>query len=107
MTLISFSCIVRMKIFDTRLILKNSIQSLEKLLRDGLSIAFLEIIDESAKHAGHEGVRDSAERLTHVWVRIDAVELVGLSRVAQHRKLYVILQPAIDNGLHAIRFEIL
>lgn len=96
-----------MKIFDTRLILKNSIESINKLLHDNLNIQFLEVVDESAEHAGHAGVRDSFEMLTHVCVRICAAELLVLSRVARHRKLYSILQPAIDNGLHAIRFDVL
>ncbi|MDP3936394.1 MAG: BolA/IbaG family iron-sulfur metabolism protein [Alphaproteobacteria bacterium] len=107
MTLNSFSCIVGMKIFDTRLILKNSLESLEELLRDSLDIQFLELLDESDRHAGHVDVRDNPEALTHVCIRIQAVELTGLHRVAQHRMIYTIVQPAIDNGLHAIRFEIL
>lgn len=87
--------------------MKNSIKGLEKLLRDGLTVNFLEIIDESANHVGHAGVRDRTELLTHVWVRVQATEVAGLSRIDQHRMLYATLQPAIDNGLHAIRFEIL
>lgn len=93
--------------FDTRLILKNSIESINKLLRDSLKIEFLEIIDESAKHAGHGAMRYSTEALTHIWIRISAAALTKMSRIEQHRKLYAILQPAIDSGLHAIRFEIL
>jgi BolA protein len=93
-----------MKILDTRLILKNSIESLEKLLQDTLTIQRLDILDESLLHANHMPLAKS--NLTHVRIRIQAAELEGLSRVEQHRKLYAILQPAIDSGLHAIQFEI-
>jgi BolA family transcriptional regulator, general stress-responsive regulator len=96
-----------MKIFDTRLILKNSIESLEKLLRSSLKIEFLGVVDESSSHAGHAGIRHSADPITHIYIRVRAAELENLSRVAQHRQLYAILQPAIDNGLHSVRFEIL
>jgi BolA protein len=96
-----------MKIFDTRLILKNSVQRIESLLRDELKIAFLEVLDESALHAGHVGVISATEILTHVYIRIQADELNGLSRIEQHRKIYATLQHAIDDGLHAIRFQIL
>ena len=87
--------------------MKNSLESLENLLQCGLAVQFLEILDESASHAGHAGVRDNHGALTHVCVRIQAAALTGLPRLEQHRKLYAILQPAIDNGLHAIRFEIM
>ena len=107
MTLNPFLCIVGMKMFDTRLILKNSIENIQKLLRDAFNVAQLEIIDESVFHASHTAMRDNSETLTHIHVRIGAPELLGLSRVSQHQKIYDALQPAIDNGLHAIRIEII
>lgn len=96
-----------MKLFDTRLILKNSIESIQKLLRDAFKPEKLDITDESAQHAHHSGMYGNTELLTHIYIRIKATELLGLSRVNQHRKIYAVLQPAIDNGLHAVRIEVI
>lgn len=107
MTLNPFLCIVGMKMFDTRLILKNSIENIKKILKAAFSVDHLEVIDESAQHAHHAAVRDTAEALTHIHIRIQAAELSGLSRIAQHRAIYAALQPAIDSGLHAVQIEII
>ena len=79
---------------------------MQKLLRNAFNVAHLEIIDESAQHAHHAAIRDNSEKLTHINIRIQAAELSGLSRIAQHRAIYAVLQPAIDIGLHAVRIEI-
>ena len=100
-------CIVGMKKFDTRLILKNSVESIKKLLCDAFNVEHLEIIDESAFHAQHTAMRNNSETLTHICVRIGAPELLGLSRFSQHLKIYGALQPAIDHGLHAIKIEVI
>jgi BolA protein len=91
--------------------MKISILHLESLLSDGFTINFLEIIDESDHHKGHremKNITDSiADSMTHIYIRIQATELDGLNRVEQHRKIYSILQPAIDSGLHAMRIEVI
>lgn len=86
--------------------MKISISLLEGMLSAGLTISFLEIIDESDHHKGHMEMQSGKDALTHVLIRIQAAELNGLSRIEQHRKIYSILQPAIDCGLHAIRIEV-
>lgn len=66
----------------------------------------LEVIDESADHAGHSGNPDGAGG-THYRVRIASADFVGKSRVAQHRLVYAALQPFIDQGLHALAIDVL
>ena len=66
----------------------------------------LEVIDESAAHAGHSGNPDGAGG-THYRVRIASADFVGKSRVAQHRLVYDALATFIDQGLHALAIEIL
>lgn len=63
----------------------------------------LEIIDESHLHAGHHGHDGSGE--THLRIRITADAFAGMSRVARHRAVYAIVQPKIDEGLHACAIE--
>jgi len=65
---------------------------------------YLEVIDESSRHQGHAGSRPEGE--THFRVRIAAVGLSGLSRVAQHRAVNDTLAEELRNGVHALAIEI-
>jgi len=66
----------------------------------------LEVIDESAAHAGHVGANGTGYG-THFRVRIAAAALLGKSRVAQHRLVYDALRQFLDAGLHALAIEVL
>ena len=64
----------------------------------------LEVIDESALHAGHAGA--GAEGYgTHMRVRIASPLFEGQSRVAKHRLVYDALRDFLDSGLHALAIE--
>ncbi|RYF76204.1 MAG: BolA family transcriptional regulator [Comamonadaceae bacterium] len=79
---------------------------LEAALRAALAPTRLEVIDESAQHAGHAGA--GAEGYgTHFRVRIAAPSFEGRSRVARHRLVYDALRFFIDGGVHAIAIETL
>ena len=79
-------------------------RDLEATLRDALQPTALEVIDESAAHAGHAGA--GAEGYgTHFRVRIASPLFAGKPRVAQHRLVYDALQIFIAQGLHAIAIE--
>jgi len=67
--------------------------------------AHLEVIDESADHAGHVGA-DGTGSGTHFRVRIAAPAFAGRSRVAQHRLVYDALHDFLQRGLHALAIEI-
>jgi BolA protein len=75
-------------------------------LRDVLQPLQLEVIDESAAHAGHAGAGDSGTG-THFRVRIASPLFNGQSRVARHRLVYDALQDFIDRGVHALAIEVL
>ncbi|MDP3605828.1 MAG: BolA family protein [Polaromonas sp.] len=76
----------------------------EEQLRDRLNPTHLEVIDESAAHAGHAGA--NAEGFgSHFRVRISSPLFAGKSRVARHRLVYDALQNFIDQGLHALAIE--
>ncbi len=65
----------------------------------------LQVLDESAAHAGHAG-SDGSGQGTHFRVRIGAGGFQGLSRVAKHRLVYDALQQFTDQGMHALAIEI-
>lgn len=81
--------------------------SVREKIHQQLATAFaptaLEVIDDSAKHAGHAGAR--AEGESHFTVRIASDRFVGLSRVARHRAVYEVLKPLFDQGLHALAID--
>ena len=82
----------------------HSAALLEQRLRDTLQPARLEVLDESADHAGHIGANGSGFG-THFRVRIASPLFAGKTRVACHRLVYDSLQLFIDQGVHAIAIE--
>lgn len=82
-----------------------SATAIEATLRQTLSPTLLEVLDESAAHAGHAGA-NGLGRGTHFRVRIGGAAFAGKSRVAQHRLVYDALQKFTDAGLHALAIEI-
>jgi BolA protein len=79
---------------------------IEAQLRDRLHPSHLEVLDESALHAGHAGA--NAEGFgSHFRVRIASPAFAGKSRVARHRLVYDAVQNFIDEGLHALAIEII
>lgn len=79
--------------------------ALEAALRVALAPDQLEVLDESAAHAGHAGANGLGYG-THFRVRIGGPAFSGRTRVAQHRLVYDALRPFTDAGLHALAIEI-
>lgn len=83
-----------------------SVQAIEQQLTNRLTPTSLEVLDESAAHAGHSGA--NAEGFgTHFRVRIASPAFTGKNRVARHRLVYDAMQNFIDQGLHALAIEII
>ncbi len=70
-------------------------------LRAALSPDQIEVHDDSHKHAGHAGAVPG--KTTHVRILVTAEALRGLSRLERHRRINALLQPEIDDGLHALQ----
>ena len=81
-------------------------EQMHRQLAQTLSTTALEVIDESAAHAGHAG-SNGTDFGTHFRVRIASPFFTGKSRVAQPRLVYDALQEFIDQGVHALAIEIL
>lgn len=80
--------------------------ALRATLLQALQPSRLEVLDESAAHAGHAGANGSGYG-THFRVRIASAALAGKSRVTQHRLVYDALRQFLDAGLHALAIEVL
>ena len=79
---------------------------LEQRLRQTLQPSSLQVIDESAAHAGHAGANGTGAG-THFRVRIATPAFAGKSRVQRHRLVYDALHDFLDQGLHALAIETL
>ena len=80
--------------------------AMQARLQELLAPTQLEVLDESAAHAGHAGA-DGTGSGTHFRVRIASPLFTGKPRVARHRLVYDALQLFIDLGVHALAIEIL
>ncbi len=61
----------------------------------------LELVDDSAAHAGHAGARSGS----HFNLRIVCLRFVGLPRIARHRLVYDALRPWMAEGIHALAID--
>ena len=77
-------------------------------IRAALEAAFapvaLEVVDDSARHAGHAGARDGRGHFV-VTVASDAFE--GLSPLARHRAVYAALGAMLETDIHALSIRAL
>ena len=76
------------------------------MIREKLTAALtptrLEIQDDSAKHAGHEGARGGGG---HFNVQIVSAEFSGKSLVERHRMVYGALGDAMQREIHALSIQ--
>lgn len=81
-------------------------EQMDARLRATLQPDTLEVLDESAAHAGHAGANGTGFG-THFRVRISSPLFTGKTRVTRHRLVYDALADFIDQGVHAIAIEVL
>ena len=62
----------------------------------------LDVIDDSHKHAGHEGARDGRGHFT---VRIVSPVFAGKASLARHRAIYAALGEMMQTDIHALAIE--
>ena len=80
--------------------MQNIAAQIHQQLDQALTPRVLEVVDDSAHHAGHAGAR--AEGQSHFTVTVVSERFNGLSRVARHRLVYDALGPLFAQGLHAL-----
>ena len=77
-------------------------QRMEQLLRAALAPVQLDVVDDSARHAGHAGARDGRG---HFNVRVVSTAFAGLRPLARHRAVYAALGAMMDTDIHALGVE--
>jgi BolA protein len=61
----------------------------------------LEIIDDSAKHAGHAGAREGG----HFRVRLTAAAFRGKTSIQRHRLVFAAVSGLMKTDIHALNIE--
>ncbi len=81
----------------------NMRDEIEKRLQTAFDPTELEVVDDSASHAGHAGSPGTGE--SHFNVRIRAATFAGKSRIAQHRAVHAALGDVMQR-IHALALDI-
>ena len=84
----------------------DTAERIHQRLSERLQPTALQVIDESAQHAGHAGANPGGTG-SHIRVRVASPLFNGLGRVQRHRLVYDALQDFIDQGLHALAIELI
>jgi BolA family transcriptional regulator, general stress-responsive regulator len=74
---------------------------LTRALTEQLAPVAMELVDDSAAHAGHAGARSGA----HFNLRIVSAKFAGLPRISRHRLVYDALRPWMAEGVHALAID--
>jgi BolA protein len=73
-------------------------------LQHTYSPTYLEVTDDSDQHIGHVGHQGGQRHFTVV---ISAKCLLGLSRIAAHRKIYSLFEDMMPDQIHALRIKVI
>ena len=76
-------------------------------IEEALQPASLDVIDESAQHAGHMhhpgGVEPRGE--THFRIKVVSAAFSGKSRLERHRMINALVEAELKEGVHALAIE--
>lgn len=79
-------------------------------IREKITAAFepevLEIVDESARHAGHAGAHPDGGGETHFNVVIESKVFAGKTRVERQRAVYAVLANELNERVHALSLKL-
>ena len=78
---------------------------LRDVLQQGFQPQRLDIVDDSARHAGHAGAGPDGE--SHFTVTIVSPAFAGLSRVERQRRVYAALAAELSGPVHALSLKAL
>lgn len=74
------------------------VQQIEQRIREQLNPIHVEVMDDSHRHAGHEGAQGGG----HYHALIVSEQFRGVSLVEQHRKVYDLFQKEMKKQIHAL-----
>ncbi|MCI5050273.1 MAG: BolA family transcriptional regulator [Rickettsiales bacterium] len=78
-------------------------EQIEDILKANFRVDHCEVIDDSARHAGHAGAREGGN--SHFKVMVVSGDFVGKSRIERHRMVNHALTSAFEQGMHALNIN--
>jgi len=81
------------------------VAQIEQRLRAALAPLRLDIVDDSARHAGHAGARESGGG--HYNVSIVSAAFAGKNLIERHRLVYGALGELMHKDIHALSLQAL
>jgi len=78
-------------------------EKIKQLLTDALEPTELEIVDDSASHAGHAGVRERGGG--HYRVLIVSAKFIDTNTVKRHQMVYQALGSMMQAEIHALSIQ--
>lgn len=79
-------------------------QEIEDALRAGFEVREVEVVDDSASHAGHAGAPAAGE--SHFNVRLRSVDFEGQTRINRHRMVHAALGRDLVSRIHALALDL-
>jgi BolA protein len=79
--------------------MKATADRIREILAADFEPEHLELVDDSARHAGHAGAREGGG---HYLVHVVSRRFEGLGRVERHRLVYRALGSMMGAGIHAL-----
>jgi BolA protein len=75
-------------------------QAIHRRLSEALAPSRIDLVDQSAQHAGHAGARPEGE--SHFRVAVVAQAFAGKSRIERQRMVYAALDDLMASDVHAL-----
>ena len=79
-------------------------QEIENKLRAAFQAREIEVVDDSASHAGHAGAPAAGQ--SHFNVMLRSAEFAGKNRIARHRAVHAALGPELIGRIHALALDL-
>jgi BolA protein len=76
---------------------------MRKKLQSAFAPSALDVIDDSASHAGHSGARAGGE--SHFTVKITSAAFAGVPRLQRQRQVYAALADDLAGPVHALSVQ--
>lgn len=83
---------------------ENIIKAIQNKLGPDAQIV---VIDESSKHYGHNGFKNSSPVISHIFIKIKWIGFKELKTIDKQRLINNCLTEFFNNGLHAVRYELI
>lgn len=77
----------------------SRVERIRAALQEAFAPDLLEVVDDSRRHAGHEGARDGRG---HFNVHVVSAAFEGKLPLARHRAVYAALGSLMDTDIHAL-----